>query len=117
MTRINFLCIGSYDKWPALNYDKIFQIYFFLCEVPSKNDFLKVVKSTVVLESKVHTFNPADLHRYLYANSVDPVEKAHNEPSHQDLYSLKYIEIHFRNSYIQQWICPNSEMDETTSGT
>ena len=42
-----------------------------------------------------------------FANSVDPDETAHNEPSHQDLHCLP--------SFWQQWIRPNVEMEESVS--
>ena len=46
MTRIIFLCIGSYDKWFWID-DKSLQIYFFCVKRQAKNDILKDVESTV----------------------------------------------------------------------
>ena len=47
------------------------------------------------------------------ANSVDPDETARNEPSHQELHCFPFC-LH-RNTYFQQWTCPNSKMEETDS--
>ena len=50
-----------------------------------------------------------------YANSADPDEMAHNEPSHQDLlFAIMFLCLYW-NSHFQWWTHPNSKTEETTS--
>ena len=44
---------------------------------------------------------------YTYANSVDPDEIAHTEPSYLDLHSLPFHSRFLLITYLQQLICPN----------
>ena len=48
---------------------------------------LSVRYAAVTIVVNMNPFIPADQCRYL-ANSADPDERAHNEPSHQDLHCL-----------------------------
>ena len=50
-----------------------------------------------------------------FANSADPDETAHKEPSHQDLHCLPLLLN--RNPYLHQWMCPNSGMEDTIPET
>ena len=59
MTRINLLCIGSYDKWFCIKHDKSLQIYFICVKRQAKNDFLKAVESIAV-----HLKTPIDNLQY-----------------------------------------------------
>ena len=60
-----------------------------LCEIPSNFStdwMLKVLFPPT--PGWINHFNPVDQYKNTYANSVDPDETAHNEPSHQDLHYL-----------------------------
>ena len=64
---------------------------------------------------------------YIFANSVDLDETAHNKPSHQDLHCLPFDSGFFNdtpthtttptNPRVQQLICPKSKTEEPTSET
>ena len=47
------MCIGSYDKWFALNHAKILQIYFCVKRQVETNDFLKDVERRVDLNGYI----------------------------------------------------------------
>ena len=48
------------------------------------------------------------------ANSVNPDKTAHYELSHKDLlFAILFLSWDW-NPYLQQWICPNSRMEEPT---
>ena len=57
----------------------------------------------------VNSFRPADQYIY-FANSVDPDETAHNEPSHQDLSCLQFL----KRFLTETPICNNSSDQEET---
>ena len=51
-----------------------------------------------------------------FANSADPDETAHTELYHLDLHCLPFCFFIFdRHPHLQQWMCPNSEMEESIS--
>ena len=59
----------------------------------------------------VDRFSPVDQNWYL-ANSVDPDEMAHNEPSHQDLHCLLFwVWYYIKTPILEQWLSPNSKME------
>ena len=52
-----------------------------------------------------------------FANSADPDETAHNEPSHQDLQCLPFCYWPDWIPNLEQWVFPSSEMEEYISET
>ena len=69
-----------------------------------------------VAVKKLNHFNPAYQYKYL-CKHAEPDETARNEPSHQDLHCLPFLSIFDWHSYLQEWMCPYSEMDESISET
>ena len=66
---------------------------------------------------QIYHFFQSSRPKQIHTNIVDPDEMARNELSHQDLHCLPLFLILDWNTYLQQRMCPNSEMEESMSGT
>ena len=62
----------------ALDHDKSLQIHYLCIKHQAKTEFLKDVKSTVVLELAFLTLSAQQTKTCTFASIIDPDERAHN---------------------------------------
>ena len=63
------------------------------------------------------TLSSLQANRDTFVNSVEPDETALDEQSHQALHCLPFCYWFLTENLLQQWLCPNSEMEESISDT